>query len=788
MQHSIHGGKRLRTWSTTLLVGMGSAMAAQAGVLPPPPVSPAPVTDYEYDANGNRVQVIKARSLGGFATSSTFDSRDRLRTSTDARNGVTTLEYDGRDQLQQVSDPRQLLTSYSRNGLGDLVQLSSPDTGSAHSTYDAAGRLLTRMDSRGVQASIGYDALSRVTSVVYSQSGHAELRHSWTYDQVGEDFGHGVGQLTSSKGTDNQTRHGYDAHGRLSTHIQTMDTATLTTRYSYDAAGKLTRIIYPSGRMLVLDYEHGRPVRMGVAASETSPVQPLISEIQWEPFGAVRSWRMHLANGPGLQERVHDEFGRLVRYPLHAWIRDLSYDAADRVVSYTHLDAGNGQLTPEAQALNQSFAYDELDRLTGITTPTDAWTLTYDANGNRTGITHNGSMRGYSIAASSNRLEQISNPARSLTYDAAGNTISDSATPAPGYTAIYRLDNRLGSLTRAGTTTHYSYNPQGQRIRKQSVAGSTHYVYAMTGQLLGEYSGATPSQEFVWLGDVPVAVLHGAARDAEVFFVYADHLNTPRVLIDQAAQTRWRWVGEPFGSHAAEPAPAGLPPVVFNLRFPGQYFDLESGLHYNYFRDYDAGSGRYVQSDPIGLEGGINSYAYVGGNPLSSIDPNGLARIIGAPAYGPNFGNPSNEYQEWQKRYGQPMQRIMDAVQNRIRGLCQIDRDRLQKEFDEWVLAVDPNIENPARRIQQGYGITKGNKTTFSRRFFMIEPGENPSQLHVGWHEFRHTMPGNASIIDPPGSIGDILSGNAERVPSERDADAFADWLIHSSKNCGCPK
>ena len=104
------------------------------------------------------------------------------------------------------------------------------------------------------------------------------------------------------------------------------------------------------------------------------------------------------------------------------------------------------------------------------------------------------------------------------------------------------------------------------------------------------------------------------------------------------------------------------------------------------------------------------------------------------------------------------------------------------------MVTVDPNIDNPARRTQQGYGITNGNKTTFSRRFFMIGPSESPSQLHVGWHEFRHTMPGNSSIVDPPGSIGDILSGNAQRVPGEIDADAFADWLIHSSKSCGCPK
>jgi len=110
----------------------------------------------------------------------------------------------------------------------------------------------------------------------------------------------------------------------------------------------------------------------------------------------------------------------------------------------------------------------------------------------------------------------------------------------------------------------------------------------------------------------------------------ADHLNTPRLVADATGTTVWRWdQAEPFGNNPADEDPDANS-VAFDLplRLPGQYFDKETNLHYNYFRDYDPSLGRYEESDPIGLRGGLNTYAYVQGSPVA------YAGSFAAPATG----------------------------------------------------------------------------------------------------------------------------------------------------------
>ncbi|MDD2777109.1 MAG: hypothetical protein PHU06_14250 [Gallionella sp.] len=116
--------------------------------------------------------------------------------------------------------------------------------------------------------------------------------------------------------------------------------------------------------------------------------------------------------------------------------------------------------------------------------------------------------------------------------------------------------------------------------------------------------------------------------ELQTYYIHSDHLDSPRSITNTAGQEVWRWDNtDPFGNNIANENPANQGAFTFNLRFPGQYFDRETGLHYNVNRDYNPATGRYVQSDPIGLMGGINTFGYVKGNPLRWIDPFGLCNM-----------------------------------------------------------------------------------------------------------------------------------------------------------------
>jgi len=605
---------------------------ASAQTLPPPPVSPTPVTQYEYDAQGNRTKIIRGAGTLNLETRLSYDPLSRVKEHTDSKNGKTGFEYDGGDRTTKVTDPRSLVTQYPRNGFGDATQLISPDTGTANHTFDTDGRLLTRTDSRGVLETYTYDGLGRLTSLVYSQSGQASQTFSWSYDLKGADYSYSANRLSRTDHPSGASRFKYDPQGRVVEAVQAVYAAAganssaiiSTTRYGY-TLGRLTSITYPSGRKLVLGYTDGELTSLSLAPDANGTAMPLLTDIRWEPFGPASGWNWAMASGAVAHERFYDQSGRIVRLRLGDVFRDITYDAADRIVSYTHLSASDGIPQP---SLDQSFGYDENDRITSITTASSSWAISYDANGNRTGVTLNGSPSVYTTEATSNRLTGITNPARSFGYDNAGNTTTDS----PNYTATYGLSGSLASITRAGITGTYSYDANKRRIRKVTSAGASStiiFVYDLEGHLLGEYNQAGQAiREYVWLGDTPVAmVLPDPAAPTgapQVFYIHTDHLDAPRIVVDQQGHKRWRWISEPFGTTAPESDPGGLGEFTQPLRFPGQYADRESGLFYNMMRYFSSTTGRYGQSDPIGLRGGINTFAYVGGSPLNAVDPTGL--------------------------------------------------------------------------------------------------------------------------------------------------------------------
>ncbi len=611
-------------------------------------------SSYSYDNNGNLASSSDPLSN---TTTHSYDALNRLVQVTDPGNGITGYSYDALDRLTRVTDPRNLQTNYSYDALDNLVQVLSPDTGTTSNTYDTAGNLKTSTDARGAVTSYSYDALNRLTQISATLGA---VTHTTNFQN--DSGANALGRLSAVSDAGSTTSYSYDNQGRISAKTQQTGSVSLTETYTYDATGRLAQITYPSGKIISYGYDtQGRINALNAGA------QSVMSNLSYPSFGAASAWTW--GNG-GSYNRTLDGDGRIASYTLNGYTRSLSYDPA-------------GRLTALSDATVQSFGYDALDRLTSYTAPGANQSFSYDPVGNRTQLNDNGSLDTYSYASNSNRLSAITGAhAKSYNYSANGNIIHDGS-------RSYSYDPRNRMTAANGSS--YTLNGLGQRIKKQggvsgagpgdadgdntysttdrglileqilqtgtapgnpdcnqdglvnvqdlvclnshlasgavpAISGTVLYAYDQQGQLIGEYdSNGNAIQETVYLGRQPVAVL----KQGNVYYIHTDHLDTPRVISDTSNKAVWRWDdSDPFGTTAANDDP-DMDGVTFtyNLRFPGQVYDAETGLHYNYFRDYDPGTGRYIESDPTGLLGGINTYSYVGNNPLYWIDPFGLQSV-----------------------------------------------------------------------------------------------------------------------------------------------------------------
>lgn len=503
----------------------------------------------------------------GRLTTYGYDELNRQISTVDPMNGYTETGYSARDELQSVIDPRSLTTTYQYNGFGDLTAVSSPDTNHTTYTRDAAGNLQQSTDARNRTATYSYDALNRVTQIAYS-----DQIIQYTYDQGT----HGSGKLTQLSDASGATHWTYTAQGRVATKQHVVGATTLTVAYSYNTSGQLNQVTTPSGQVIALSYVGGKVSSISVNGS------PLLHSILYAPFGPTRGWNW--ANGT-LAVREYDLDGRLT-----------TVDSAGMSSYAFYADGAISSLSEDSAA--------PLNGSEGLTT--------------------------FEIDENSNRIESSDGlDARTYSYDASGNVIGDGV-----HSFTYNSAGRMVSAGRSGMAASYALNGLGQRVRKTVNGQARLFAYDEAGHLIGEYTAnGALIQEIVWFGDIPVAVLRPNSGPVAVYYIHSDHLDTPRRITRPSDNALvWRWSSDPFGSTAAQEDPDGdSSAFVFPLRFPGQYFDPETGLHYNFMRNFDPRTGRYIESDPIGLRGGLNTYAYAGGNPVGMMDPLGLAYFAKRP-------------------------------------------------------------------------------------------------------------------------------------------------------------
>jgi len=581
-------------------------------------------TGFAYDANGNPQTITDALQR---VTSQQYDPLNRLAQTLQDVGGVAAeirSQYNALDQVTQVTDPKGLHTTYAYNGFGDLTGQVSPDSGASSFTVDAAGNRKTATDARGVTATYHYDALNRLIGIAYPDP---NLDVGYSYDvaptacAADERFAKGrLGQVLHANGS---TQYCHDRFGQVTRKVQTVNGVATTLRYAYSKSGRLTALTYPDGS--VADYvrdTQGRISQIGLTRPGQAR-QIVVNNVTYAAFGPATGWTY--GNGRQLQRPLDLDYRPQAVHDPAAGGLSLGY-GYDPVGSITELKNGAGS------SVLAKYAYDALGRLTQTqdgTTGTPIETYAYDATGNRTALTTSAGTASYTYPATSHRLTAVDGEARS--HDAAGNTTSIGS---KAFT--YNDANRMNAVKQGNATLEsYGYNHRGERVLRTPAGGAAQItLYDEAGQWLGNYSATGQAQQqAIWLDNYPVALINVPATGVpELAYVQPDHLGTPRVVIDPVRDVAiWEWSNksEVFGNQIPSADPDG-DGVAFELalRFPGQQATDGSGLFYNYQREYDPSVGRYSQSDPIGLMGGVSTYLYAYANALGNGDPYGLKTTV----------------------------------------------------------------------------------------------------------------------------------------------------------------
>lgn len=570
-------------------------------------------TQLDYLTNGN---LDKSTDALNNPTSNSYDALQRLKDIHDSEGGKTTFGYDNAGRTTSITDATNKATTYTYNGFGELVKQVSPDSGETTFTYDKAGNLTSETDARGITVNYQYDALNRLTQTTYPDSVENII---FTYDNTAND-NKGIGRLTGVNGAAGNRGYIYGELGQLLTENYTIGTQSYSLSYQYDAAGQLTSITYPSGRTVTYTLNtDGQITAMATLASGQSQTsQSLLTNATYLPFGPLSGF----SYGNGLINSYnHDQNYRLIEHTLTG--------LKNQTLSYT--DVGNINEISDSvnNANNTTFGYDKLSRLLTSADNNSADTsgnfiFTYDGIGNRQTKLNNNTAENYDYVANTHHLDKVT---------------VDKEVQVSSYAGSFNQARRMDSAANVS----YQYNYRELRVSKSTTNNEqttgTHYHYDGNGLLIAEsdHNGVW-QKEYIYFNGQLIAMVdydNGVAQPA--YAVHTDHLGTPTQITNSAGTVIWQATYSPFGLATINNYVDGdSNKVELNIRFPGQYYDAETGLYYNWHRYYDPKIGRYITSDPLGLSAGINTYGYVGGNPVSYSDPSGLiAPVILACAANP---------------------------------------------------------------------------------------------------------------------------------------------------------
>jgi RHS repeat-associated protein len=578
-------------------------------------------TNYAYDASGNQISWTNAN---GNTTTYTYDAYNRLIQVTDALGNTTTYTYDSRGNQTSMTDGNGNTTTYTYDILNHLTRQTDALGGQTNYTYDAAGNVLTITDSCGNVTTFAYDAMNRKVS----QTSTAGETTSYTYDAVGN-------KVTETDAIGNTTTFTYDRLNRLvtktyqdsSTSSYTYDVlgrmltgtnADSTLTYSYDTIGRVTQSTL-NGQTISYAYDGvGNRISITTPEGET---------IQYTYNAAKQVSQMQLSNGKGISYS-YDSLNRIVRKDYSGGsYSTCAFDNAGRLTQIRHLKGNGSSLYSQSNTFDSvgniiskttdigitNYTYDKLYQLTSATHPTQSQeTFTYDAIGNRL------TSADYSNWSYNNRNQLTGYNGVTFAYDENGNTISK--TDASGITAYtYDFENRITRIDfPGGGYATYKYDVKGRRIEKDVNGNVKKYVYDKN-LLLAEYdsSGNLVRNYFYGYADINPSILY---QNDNIYYFYHDHLSTTQKITDENGNIVWEALYDSFGK-----ANITFESVSNNLRFPGQYFDFESLLHYNCFRYYNPMIGRYLTFDPIfSVSAPPHSYIYVQNNPIARMDPSGL--------------------------------------------------------------------------------------------------------------------------------------------------------------------